>query len=209
MCQHLRYQSYGLYLETGICRHVSASGKVPTPGKVPTCAGTCWHIQVPTCANTYDTNYMVFIWMLECVHIDMCQHLKRCRHLGRCWHVPTNLGADTCRNLWYQSYGLYLNAECVDMCPHLKRCPHMLTLVILIIWTFYLEDGMCWHVSAPWKVPTPGKLLTRADTSRCRHMPTSVLPIIWTLFGCWNVLTCISTWKSANTREGTGTCWHV
>ena len=69
---------------------------------------------------------------------------------------------------------------------------------------------MCWHVSAPEKVPTPGKVPTRAGTSRCRHVPTSVILIIWTfLFANWDVLACVSTWKSADTWEGADTCRHV
>ena len=47
---------------------------------------------------------------------------------------------------------------------------------------------MCWHVSAPEKVLTPGKVPTHANTSRCWHVPTHVMPIIWTLFGCWYTL---------------------
>ena len=91
-----------------------------------------------------------------------------------------------------------------------SRCRHVPTSIILIIWTFYLHTGMCWHVSAPAKVPTPGKVPTRADTSRCRHVPTSLILIIWTfLFGCWYVLTCVSTWKGADTCECTHTCRHV
>ena len=55
-------------------------------------------------------------------------------------------------------------------------------------------------------------MLTRADTSRCRHVPTSVILIIWTfLFANWDVLTCVSTWKGADTWEGADTsrCRHV
>ena len=69
---------------------------------------------------------------------------------------------------------------------------------------------MCWHVSAPEKLPTPGKVPTRAGTSRCRHVPTSLILIIWTfLFGCWYELTCVNTWKGANTWECADTCRHM
>ena len=44
---------------------------------------------------------------------------------------------------------------------------------------------------------------------RCRHVPTSVILIIWTfLFANWDVLACVSTWKSADTWEGADTCRH-
>ena len=48
----------------------------------------------------------------------------------------------------------------------------------------------------------------------CRHLqvPTSVILIIWTfLFANWDVLACVSTWKSADTWEGADTsrCRHV
>ena len=75
---------------------------------------------------------------------SMCQHLERCQHLGRCWHMTTHLGANTCDTnhvptpVIYQSYGLNLDA------------------------------GMCWHVSAPEKVPAPGKVPARAGM--CRHI---------------------------------------
>ena len=107
------------------------------------------------------------------------------------------------------------------MCQHLKRCRHLgrcrhvwhvPTSQILIIWTFCLQTGMCWHVSAPEKVPTPKKVPTRADTSKCRHVPTSQILIIWTfLFANWDVLACVSTWKGADTWEGADTsrCRHV
>ena len=75
---------------------------------------------------------------------------------------------------------------------------------------FYLQTGMCWHVSALEKVPTPGKVPTRAGTSSCRHVPTSVILIIWTFLSAnWDVLACVSTWKSADTWEGADTCRHV
>ena len=68
---------------------------------------------------------------------------------------------------------------------------------------------MWWHVSAPEKVPTPGKVPTRLGAGTCRHMLAHVMPIIWTFFGCWYVLTCVSTWKSTDTWEGAGTWRHV
>ena len=93
-----------------------------------------------------------------------------------------------------------------------SRCRHVPTSLILIIWIFCLQTGMCWHVSAPEKVPTPKKVPTRADTSRCRHVPTSLVLIIWTfLFANWDVLACVSTWKGTDTWEGADTsrCRHV
>ena len=70
---------------------------------------------------------------------------------------------------------------------------------------------MCWHVSAPKKLPTPGKVPRRLGADTCRHVPAHVMPIIWTLFGCWYVLTCVSSWKSADTWEGADTsrCRHM
>ena len=107
-CRHLWYQSYELYLDTGMCWQMPAPGKVPTPRKVPTRAGMCQHIKVPAQVSTHlraDTCWhMNVIWKLGCAP-------RRCRHLRRCRHVPTPLGADTfrCRHLWYQSYELYLD----------------------------------------------------------------------------------------------------
>ena len=71
---------------------------------------------------------------------------------------------------------------------------------------------MCWHVSAHEKVPTPGKVSTRLGADTCRHVRTSIILIIWTfLFANWDVLACVSTWKSADTWEGADTsrCRHV
>ena len=51
-CWHLWYQSYGLYLDTGMCWQMPAPGKVPTPRKVPTCAGMCQHIKAGTGVDT-------------------------------------------------------------------------------------------------------------------------------------------------------------
>ena len=202
-------------LQSGMCWHVSAPEKVPTPGKVPTRADTsrCWH--VPTRADIPDTNHMDFLFanwdVLACLSTwkgadtwegaDTCRHVKVptrsqiliiwtfCLQTGMCWHVsapekvptpkkvPTRLGADTC---W-----------------------HVPTSLILIIWTFCFQTGMCWHVSAPEKVPTPGKVPTRADTSRCWHVPTCAdIPDtndMDFLFANWDVLACVSTWKSADT----------
>ena len=105
------------------------------------------------------------------------------------------------------------------MCKHLERWRHMRSfqqllthLVADMCWhlgyqsygSFYLDTEKCWHVSISGKVPT------HADTCKCRHVPAPVILIIWTLFGYWDVLTCTSTWKSADTWEGADTtCWHV
>ena len=144
--------------------------------------GMCRHVKVPTRADIRHTNHMDF-FICKLGCAGMCQHLKKCRHLGRCRHVPARLGADRCQHPWYKSYGL-----------------------------FYLDADKYWHVSAPEKVPTPGNMPTRANTSRCRHVPTSVILIIWTfIFANWDVLTCVSTWKGANTWEcaDTSRCRHV
>ena len=77
-CRHLWYQSYELYLDTGMCWQMTAPGKVPTPRKVPTRAGMCQHIKVPAQVSTHlraDTCWhMNVIWKLGCA--DMCQHLE-------------------------------------------------------------------------------------------------------------------------------------
>ena len=112
----------------------------------------------------------------------MCWHVSAPEKVPTPGEVPTRLGADTCQHMWCQSYELYFDAD------------------------------ICRHVSAPEKVLTPGKVPTSADTSWCRHVPTSLILIIWTfLFGCWYVLTSVSTWKGADNWEGADTsrCWHV
>ena len=103
-CRHLWYQSYELYLDTGMCWQMPAPGKVPTPRKVPTRAGMCQHIKVPAQVSTHlraDTCRHVLTY--ECyLEGGMCWHVsapRRCRHLRRCRHVPTPLRADTCRHL--------------------------------------------------------------------------------------------------------------
>ena len=61
---------------------------------------------------------------------------------------------------------------------------------------FGLNDGMYWHVSAPVKVSTHDKLPTSPNTSGCRHVLTPWIPLIWIfLFGYWEVLACVNTWK--------------
>ena len=155
-------------LTVPMCRHVPAHADI--------CADTCRCRHVPTLVILII--WTAFISKLGCA--GKCQHPKRCRHMGRCRHVPTHQGADTCRHLWYSSYGL-----------------------------FYLQTGMCWHVSAPEKGLTPGKVPTRAETSWCRHVPLPVMPIIWTLLGCWNLLICVRTWKIADTWAGADTCRHA
>ena len=103
-CRHLWYQSYELYLDTGMCWQMPAPGKVPIPRKVPTRAGMCQHIKVPAQVSTHlraDTCLHVLTY--ECyLEGGMCWHVsapRRCRHLRRCRHVPTPLRADTCRHL--------------------------------------------------------------------------------------------------------------
>ena len=79
---------------------------------------------------------------------------------------------------------------------HLERCRHVPTSLILIIWTFFiwmLCTDMCKH------------LKRCRHLGMCRHVkvPTSVILIIWTFsFANWNVLACVSTWKSADTWKG-------
>ena len=91
-CRHLWYQSYQLYLDTGMCWQMPAPGNVPTPRKVPTRAGMCQHIKVPAQVSTHlraDTCWhMNVIWKLGCA--DMYQHLEG---------ADTWEGADTCRHL--------------------------------------------------------------------------------------------------------------
>ena len=163
-------------LQTGMCWHVSAPEKVPSPGKVPTRQGanTCRHVP---------TSLILIIWTFLFANWDVLA-------CDSTWKsADTKEGADT------------------------SRCRHVPTSLILIIWTLCLQTGMCWHVSAPEKVPTPGKVPTRADTSRCRHMPTCAeIPDtnhMNFLLANWDVLACVSTWKSADTWEGADTCRHV
>ena len=131
---------------------------------------------MPTRADTCDANHMNFIWMLICA--DMCQHLKKCRHLGRCQHVPAR--ADT------------------------SRCRHVPTPVVLIIWISHLQTGMCWHVSAPEKVPTPGKMPTRADTCHANHMN-----FIWMLI-CADMCQHLKKGPTpGKVRTRAGTCRHI
>ena len=194
-CRHLWYQSYELYLDTGMCWQMPAPGKVPIPRKVPTRAGMCQHIKVPAQVSTHlraDTYWhMNVIWKVGCA--DMCQHLEgadtwegadTCRHL----YVPTPLGADTCRHRWYQSYELYL------------------------------DTGMCWQMPAPGKVPTPRKVPTRAGMCQHIKVPAQVsthlradtcwhMNVIWKV-GCADMcqhLEGADTWEGADTS----TCRHV
>ena len=136
--RHLWYQSHGLYLHAGMCDMCQHLKNCRHQGR-------CRHVPTPVILIIWT----FFIWKLA--YAGMCQHLKTCWHLGKCRHVPTHLGADTCRNLWYQSYGLNLDA------------------------------GMCWHVSAPEKVPThgstsqfPNKKSTWLSTLMVPHMPAHV-----------------------------------
>ena len=152
-CRHVL--TYECYLEAGMCWHVSAPRRCPPLGAdtfrcrhVPTPAGMCQHINVPAQVSTHlraDTCRHVLTyecyWNLGCA--DMCQHLEGA-DTSRCRHVPTPLGADTCRHLWYQSYELYL------------------------------DTGMCWQMPAPGKVPTPRKVPTRAGMCQEIKVPAQV-----------------------------------
>ena len=154
--------------------------KVPTPGKVPTRAGMSRYQHVPI-------SLILIIWTF----------------LFGCWYILTCVstwkGADT----W----------ECADTSRHVMvptradTCQHMPTSIILIIWTFYLQTGMCLDVSAPEKVPTPGKVPTRAGTSRCRHVLTSLILIMWTFF-IW-MLICTDMCQHLKRWWHLGMCWHV
>ena len=102
-----------------------------------------------------------------------------------CRHVPTPVGADTCRHLWYQSYGLNLDTE---RCRHVlayantSRCRHRCRHIYV---RTHLCADTCWHMNVIWKldvltyvsiskVPTPEKVPIRADNCRCRHVLTPV-----------------------------------
>ena len=124
-CRHLWYQSYELYLDTGMCWQMPAPGKVPTPRKVPTRAGMCQHIKVPAKVSTHlgaDTCWhMNVIWKLGCA--DMCQHLEGAdtwegADTSTCRHVPTPLGADTC-DISHMNFTWILG--CAGKCQHLEK----------------------------------------------------------------------------------------
>ena len=126
---------------------------------------------------------------------------------SRCWHVPTRVDIPDTNHMDF----LFANWDVVSTWKgadtwegaDMSRCWHVPTSQILIIWTFCLQTGMCWHVPAPEKVPTPKKVLTRADIPDTNHMDF--------LFANWDVLACVSTWKGAYTWEGADTsrCRHV
>ena len=218
-CQHPWYKSYGLfYLDADKYWHVSAPEKVTTPGNVPTRLGadTCRH--VPTSLILIILTFIFANWdVLTCVSTwkgantwecaDTCRHVKvptraDIRHTNHMDFLFANWDVLACVSTW-KSADTWEGAGT-------SKCRHVPTSLIPIIWTFfYLDADMYWHVSAPEKVPTPGNKPTCADTSRCRHVPTSVILIIWTiLFANWDVLACVSTWKSADTWEGADTCRH-
>ena len=188
-CRHLWYQSYKLYLDTGMCWQMPAPGKVPTPRKVPTRAGMFQHIKVPAQVSTH---LRADIWMLfgswdvltrvSTSKVPTPEKVPTRADTSRCRHVPTPLGADTCRHLCYQSYELYLDT---GMCWHLERCRHVLACV---------NTSRCRH--------------------RCRHIYVPTHADIWMLFGSWDVLTCVSTSKvptpeKVPTRANTSRCRHL
>ena len=121
--------------------------------------------------------------MLICT--DMCQHLKRCQHLGMCRHVkvPTRATRADIRHTNHMDFFIWM-LICTDMCQHLKRCRHLGMCRHVKVPTradirhtnhmdfFICKTVMCWHVSAPEKVPTPGKVPTRANTSRFNLVKT-------------------------------------
>ena len=183
-----------------MCRHVER------------CRHLYRHLDVPTRADIW----MLFgSWdVLTCAStskVPTPEKVPTRADTSRCRHVPTPLGADTCRHLWYQSYELYLDT---GRCRHLERCRHVLACVntsrcrhrcrhIYVptradIWMLFGSWHMLTCVSTS-KVPTPEKVPTHADTSRCRHVPTPVISVIWTLLGYWEVLANASTWKGADT----------
>ena len=93
-CRHLWYQSYGLYLVTGMYWQMPAPGKVPTHRKVPTRAGMCQHIKVPAQVPTYlraGTSMCRHVLTYECyLKAGMCWHVsapRRCRQLRRYRHL--------------------------------------------------------------------------------------------------------------------------
>ena len=191
----------------------------------------------------------------------MCWHVSAPEKVPTPGNVPTRQGADTCRHPSFLSYGLFhlQTGMCWQVSAPEKvptpgkvptradtsRCRHVPTSLILIIWNFFLQTGMCWHVSAPEKVPTPGKVPTRLGADihhinhmdfficklgcagmcqhlqKCRHLvmcrnvPTRLGADIPDtnhmefLFANWDVLACVSTWKTADTWEGAGKCRHV
>ena len=122
----------------------------------------------------------------------MCQHLKKSRHLGRCRHMPARLGADTCRHvptsliliIWTFLFGCWYVLTCVSTwkgantweSADTSRCRHVSTradIPDINHMDFFICKlgcaGMCQHLK---KVPTPGKVPTRAGTSSCRDVPT-------------------------------------
>ena len=183
-----------------MCRHVLAHADI--------CADTCRCRHVPTSVILIIWTFLFANWdVLACVSTWKSGKVPTRADTSRCRHVPTSL----ILIIWTFLFGCWYVLTCVSTWKgadtwegaDTSRCRHVPTSVILIIWTFYLDADMCWHVSAPEKVQTPGKVPKRADTSRCRHVPTSVILIIWTfLFANWDVLACVSTWKSADTWEG-------
>ena len=119
-------------------------------------APMCWHVSA--CGNWEGVGTSTHPGGGTVADTFTCRHIyvltraddESCLEAGMCWHVPASGSrhvpacADTsrCRLLWYQSYGLYF------------------------------DTGMCWHMSAPGKVPTPGKLPTRAGMYRHIKVPT-------------------------------------
>ena len=173
MCQHLKR-----------CRHL----------------GRCRHVKVLTRADIPDTNHMDFLFanwdVLACVSTWKSADTWE----GADTKVPTRADIPDTNHMDF----LFANWDVLACVSTWKgadtwegadtsRCRHVPTSQILIIWTFCLQTGMCWHVSAPEKVPTPKKVPTRlgADIPDTNHMDF--------LFANWDVLACVSTWKGADT----------
>ena len=129
---------------------------------MPACAGTWEGVGSWQRADTFTCRHIYVLTYESYLGAGMCWHVSapgKCRQLRRCRHLPTHIGADTCRHLWYRSYGLW----CAGMCR------------------------TCRHVSAPSQVSAPFQVLTYASTSQlpnkkspydlyheCRHMLASI-----------------------------------
>ena len=71
---------------------------------------------------------------------------------------------------------------------------------------------MCWHVSAPEKVPTPGKVPTRLGADTCRHPWYQSYGLFYLQAGmCWHVSVPekVPTPGKVSTRADTSRCRHV
>ena len=189
--------------------------------------GRCRHVSVSTRADIPDTNHMDF-FICKLGLVGLCQHLKSAdtwesADTSRCRHVPTSL----ILMIWNFLFGCWYVLTCVSTWKgadtwegaDTSRCQHVPSRADIPDTNhmdfFYLDADMCWHVSAPEMVPTPGKVPTRADTSRCRHVPTSLILCIWTFYLdadiCWHVSAPekVPTHGRVLTRADTSRCRHV